>query len=351
MNKEFIMIFEEKDNECCYYCEKDFSKNKLINVATFDGWKKCCNACRDNIFYCCSCKKYYDLNDFVYEDLNNKKSICHSCFDADYFLCRICNKTKKKKYMAGDLYCEECKEQGDNKYKNKTIYSYSYKPVPHFFKMPKEKTDLFIGIELEIAPNLHITSYKNSNYDFIQSIKELTNFVYCKDDSSLPYGGVEIVSHPATINYHNNSNEWKHIFELIKDNNMNNTNGCGLHFHLSRKFFTDESIRVFDYFVNNNEKLMESIGGRPLDDYCEAITKNINNWGQKICSSHCDAINLTPKNTIEIRFCKSTDDIDVFLMRLNTIFQMAMFVKSRSFKDIITKDNKRMFKNFIRNFR
>ncbi len=68
------MNLEENKLDQCYYCNN--SKDKLINVATFDGWKKCCNDCRENIFYCCSCKKYYDLNDFGYETLNNKKSIC-----------------------------------------------------------------------------------------------------------------------------------------------------------------------------------------------------------------------------------------------------------------------------------
>ena len=327
------------EQKTCFFCKNTYNEDEMRKFATFNGFEFSCKECaRSRLYKCSSCKISYYEYDFEKYHINDK-IVCSFC-EHEYFQCSRCHKEKPNTKMAGNLICSDCFNKDNND--NGKIHDYLFKPKPIFHKNKNEKTNLFIGIELEINPC--IDNYDNIN--FVKDISNQNNFVYCKSDGSLSWDGVEIVSHPATLRYHIESNEWKNIFTLMQKYNMSNINGCGLHFHLSRKFFDEENLRVIDYFVNNNEELMQKIGGRRLTDYCERAFKSENQWGLKFCSDHCDAINLTPKHTIELRFCQSTNIYDVFVERLNYIYKIALFSKSCSFKDIIQGDNIKMFEHF-----
>lgn len=133
---------------------------------------------------------------------------------------------------------------------------------------------------------------------------------------------------------------------------MKDTTNCGLHFHVSRNFFTEESLRVLDYFVNSNSEYFEKLGGREFNGYCEKRIKRNTDWGMDFNSDHCDSVNLSNEDTIEIRFCKSTSDYDTFMERLKLIKNLVLFSKTISFEKIVSNENIAnnmiMFEEFIK---
>ena len=132
---------------------------------------------------------------------------------------------------------------------------------------------------------------------------------------------------------------------------MKDTTNCGLHFHISRNFFAEESVRVLDYFVNTNSDYLEKIGGRKFNSYEKRI-KRMDYWGETYDSDHCDSVNLSNEDTIEIRFCKSTSDYDTFMERLKLIKNLVLFSKSVYFTKIMSNENltnnEIMFEEFIK---
>ena len=164
-----------------------------------------------------------------------------------------------------------------------------------------------------------------------------------KQDGSLSNSaGVEIVSHPMTYKYIIETDDWKTLFDKLNKYEMNNTNSCGLHFHLDRKYFEKKDISVIDYIINNFSDYFTKIGGRPLNDYCAKSYKRDDQWGEDIVSRY-HTVNLENSETIELRFCQSTYQFDVFLERLKMIFAIADFAKSHTLSECFGLDTMQNF--------
>lgn len=362
----------------CYRCSTSIWKNNPNTVKHNN--KYYCKRCASVFFkHCSSCDKIMDISrEEYYRDILNQNiyckdcasvmskchtcgevghescfkkiivngreiSVCNSCFNLNYFECKHCNSyhpSSTAVYANDGFYCTNCAnilfrhcnhchavisndnrdEYCENCVDTFIIHSYFHKPEPVFYKEYNEDTNIFIGVELEIQS--YSKSHKNK---FV--IKSYGNpFFYFKHDGSLSSArGVEIVSHPATFSYHCN-NQWSKLFELINLYHMNDIEGCGLHFHISRKgFINNKSIALLDYFVNNNEEKLSEIGGRPFSSYCQHRQKEYNDWGVIAYGDRHDSVNLTNKNTIEIRFCKSTHDYNTFIKRLTMVHNMVNF--------------------------
>lgn len=317
--------------EVCKIYHRDITKvrdeNRYIRVV--------CKNCLGDNFYKCSCCSFWHDSNKGKHTLEDGTIVCNECFKNRYFVCKKCNKISFGN--PNNNFCHNCLEESG-------IHSSIYMPELKFHRMKNEKTKLFIGVELEIDGNSPINCAKY--------FKDNIPFVYCKEDCSLSPNGIEIVSHPATYRFHIETNIWKNIFETLSQNSMEDTTNCGLHFHISRNFFTEESIRVLDYLVNTNSDYFKEIGGREFNDYCEKRIKRMDSWGETYDSDHCDSVNLSNEDTIEIRFCKSTSDYDTFMERLKLIKNLVLFSKTISFEKIVSNENIAnnmiMFEEFIK---
>lgn len=289
----------------------------------------CKDCLKDEYFQCNHCR-FYRHNDEK-DVLKNGTIICNSCHENRFFTCNICHKEYDYSDEGDDENCRFCLEKAG-------IFPYEYNPNFNFYHIDDEDTKCFIGIELEItgAAREACSLYLKNNVPF----------VYCKIDGSIGSDGIEIVSHPATYRYHTETDVWKQVFECMKNNYMYDTSDCGLHFHISRDYFDDESIKVLDYFVNMCSVYLSKIGGREFGDYCYARRKRYNEWGSMFNSDHCEAVNLTNEKTIELRFCDSTNNYEIFMKRLKFIMNIVSFSKSISFNDIILIDKSDLFDKF-----
>jgi hypothetical protein len=151
--------------------------------------------------------------------------------------------------------------------------------------------------------------------------------IYIKEDGSLSRDGMEIVTHPATLDYHINQFPWTDICQtaLSYGYRSHDTDTCGLHIHASRSLFGDSILeqdltiakiillvdRWYDThilrFARRNLSKMRQWADkpnadiRPGDDDIDAVDKS-----KKTADSRYKAVNLCNYSTVEFRFFRGT---------------------------------------------
>lgn len=304
-----------KDNNNNYYCEE----------------------CYNNYYFVCdSCGNVISVDDL--HETANGASICSSCVDLHYFVCDSCEEIYHDSdcyfynnyTFCRDCYCDALSDCG--------IKHYKYIPNNIIFHHSNHEPQLrcntpYIGIELEIQGL--------DRDDFCCALKEIYQTeekFYLKQDGSLIITeGVEIVSMPMSYKFITQTEHWKTIFQLLDDYCMNNTNNCGLHFHIDRNYCSSlDSVSTIDYIVNNYTNYFEKIGGRDFNElhfFCKKVKKDLNKWGCPNFNRYT-AVNLENDNTIELRFCKSTNIYDIFINRVKMVFGIIHFADKYKVNDI-----------------
>lgn len=297
--------------ERCVNCDKEIVDNEFIKIY---GNNYVCKNCSNELDECHYCGELTNILSEIYND------------DEDYYydVCPLCYKEKS------------------------LIYPHDYKPIINFSKPNDRKYVLHVGAELEIQ-----------GYEYECFINKMDNEIiekdfYLKSDGSLNDDGVEIVSHPMILPIM--LKKWKQVFDLMKLHKMNDTNGCGLHFHLDRKYLNDRQIKNIDYIINNFTKSVEKIGSRNIltNEWSERVNKNINEWGVYAPWTRYVAVNLRNKNTVELRCFNSTDDWNKFKSIVIFVFALVEYAKIHTF-EYFTKTNDDKFyislHRFINNFK
>lgn len=102
-----------------------------------------------------------------------------------------------------------------------------------FYKLPKENNVRFYGVELEIDGAGRYDDNAEKIYDTANVQNEV---LYIKSDGSLDEG-MELVSHPCSIDFHRKKFPWEDIVRkaLSLGYRSHNTSTCGLHVHIGRK--------------------------------------------------------------------------------------------------------------------
>ena len=133
---------------------------------------------------------------------------------------------------------------------------------------------------------------------------------------------------------------WKKLFSMLKRNKYDSESSglCGLHVHISREFFKDDSsIMKMIYFYQKFEKDVVLFSRRDTmsvrrwssfyDGYDKTLIgmKDILNDYDKY-NRHIDryrCVNLQNEKTIEIRIMRGTIDFKDFIATLNFIIEIA----------------------------
>lgn len=295
----------------------------------------------DGDYYCdecaveCSCCDAWIVRDEGIVTAHDN-IICQSCYDNEYVTCERCGDVidyESSSRIDDNYYCEYCYENALEDY---NIHPYGYKPDCEFLSCDDEaklrKNNLHIGIELEIEGD-----YKA---DFCQDMSRTYDYnddvFYLKMDGSLSDNGIEIVSQPMTYKYIFEGGKWIDVFDKMRENEMNDTCGCGLHFHIDKEYLDEKSISMIDFMVNTFDEYFSTLGGRDYSDeyYCHKRVKDISDWG-KNTDSRYSAVNLCCCNTVELRFCSSTSDFDVFMQRVRMVFTIVEFAKQYTIKKVM----------------
>lgn len=228
----------------------------------------------------------------------------------------------------------------------KYIKRYDYTPENfNFHNTDLDNDNLFMGVELEIDG----AGESDENAKFIQEFLGADN-CYIMHDGSLSKG-LEITTHPCSINYHK-SLPYKELFKdlVTKGYKSHDTQTCGLHVHVNRNFFGEDptiqdlcTTKVL-YLLEKYWDSVKAIARRDSSRYAErffmkedesmfnllAKAKNGSSWG----SAKYQIVNLIHKNTIEFRMCKGTLKYETFIATLEFIRNLVYLCKNKPLEQI-----------------
>ena len=241
---------EQNEQEEPLYCE---CCGCLIDDDDYNEWNGqiICSDCLENHTTTCECCGERIWDEVVYGD--NDITLCSHCYHHNYTRCSCCDALLHEDdayYLDGETYCRDCYE--DEREENNLIHEYGYKPNPIFYG----EGNRYFGIELEIDGAGRDDDYAEELLDIANAHADL---LYIKTDGSLD-DGMELVSHPCTMDYHINEFPWEDIMHraIHQGYRSHQTNTCGLHLHVNRNAFSDsqeeqdEVISRILYFVEHH---------------------------------------------------------------------------------------------------
>lgn len=240
--------------------------------------------------------------------------LCHSCYEDYYTCCNECGSLihyENAYEFEGEYYCRECYDEVRS---SDSINDYSYKPEPIFYG----DSNRYFGVELEID----LGGKESNNADEILEIgNNSAEHIYIKSDGSLN-DGMEIVTHPMTLDYHLNGFCWKDVMhECVRlGYRSHQTSTCGLHIHVNRDSLgktSDEQEEVVSrilYFVEHHWNEMLKFSRR--SEYAmnrwasrygyENNPKAILDKAKKGNKGRYSAVNLCNYHTVEFRMFRGT---------------------------------------------
>ena len=176
--------------------------------------------------------------------------------------------------------------------------------------------------------------------------------IYIKTDGSLD-DGMEIVTHPMTLNYHINQMPWQEIMqEAIRlGYHSHRTNTCGLHIHVNKNSLGDaselqeERISRILYFVEHHwEELLK---------FSRRTESQMNRWAarygykndpsemiehaKKNGNGRHSCVNITNYDTIEFRMFRGTlklNSLIAAIQLVDIICEMAITFSDTEIKSI-----------------
>lgn len=321
----------------CEDCDYLVYDDTLVMV---DDDRYVCRSCADYYYTCNHCDNLYSSSNLAVDTFYI--TLCQTCYEDHYFTCAGCDEVYSDdecEYINGDYYCQDCAHDH-----GECIHSYSYKPRPLFFGGKAG-----YGLEIEIDDG-------DSRQDAAQDITDAGDgHVYLKDDGSLSSQGIEIVTHPASLDYHVNRFPWDDICSTALDYGYrsHDTDTCGLHIHASRSLFGGTQIEqdltiakimlLVDrwYYTKIVKFARRDIGKmrrwadkpnadiRPGDDDTNAIYKS-----KKYAGNRYRAINLCNSHTVEFRFFRGTLKRDTIIASIQWVDTIINYCRQTPLKDL-----------------
>lgn len=269
----------------------------------------------DNFFECGSCDETYHINNGGYY---MEWHYCDGCLDSNVYECNEC---ETQQWDGNGHDCQDFEEDdGDG---SGVIHNHTYRPTPQFFG----DAVYHFGFELEIE------SMGNGRHEGAELVQDtLGAHAYLKEDGSLN-DGFEIVTHPHTLDSYQSNFDWS-ILDTLKRRGYRswNTQTCGLHVHVSRTAFGNQTPRPlsdaphftrsqrilqkqahelrFMKLIYDNQRQVERIAGRSesrrfasFEDKGNLVRK-VKNGSQS--NGRYSAINTDNDDTIEVRVFKGS---------------------------------------------
>lgn len=258
---------------------------------------------------CSECQSWWKRSIVYSIPRENNPIVCPPCLEeVGYFNCRNCSELHES--------AVGCRGQQ----RNPPGYVYNYGAdvrhvYPKFGDTDREKrisgVKLRYGLELEVQ--------RRSNIKMLDACVRVANALQgdaiIKSDSSIGPEGFEIVTIPATLEYHR-TKLWNRLFRAEADGKSPaqlvkswDTGVCGLHIHITRAAMTKmqlSKLLVF-YHEDKNNAFLSRIAGRtvgPDAHYCKTAKKKLRQQVQTECNDHHDAITISQRNrgkTAEVR--------------------------------------------------
>lgn len=334
---------------CCEDCG-DLVREEDI-IAIDNGTRYVCELCADNYYTCDHCRDLFS-GSYIAVD-TNYTTLCQQCYEDYYFTCDACGEVyhiSDGEYIDYYHYCNSC---ADNH--RTCILPYCEKPNPVFYG-----GEAGYGLEVEIDNG----ECREEAAAEIQAAGG--DHIYLKEDGSLSYMGIEIVTHPATLDYHANQFPWAEICDaaLSYGYRSHDTDTCGLHIHASRTLFGNTLLeqdltiakimllidRWYDtyivQFARRDLYKMRQWADKPDADIqpgdadIEAVHKS-----KKTATNRYKAVNLCNYNTVEFRFFRGTLRRDTIIACIQWVDTIIRYCRNAQLKDLFDASWDNIFGN------
>ena len=309
-----------------------------------------CEDClEDNSDYvqCSECEEWFDANYATMIDTAYDTTICLACYEDDYVTCEKCGDVITVADSEWDdntdaYYCSSCYE------KIQKIKDHDFKPQPIFASLENDKVkkiylniddkELMFGVELEIdngyAPE-----------ECADLLVSKSDDIYLKHDGSLSSDGIEIVTHPCSLEYHLKKLGWENISNAARSYSYesHNAGDCGLHVHVGRQqlgltnrernyaikkitMLIDRHWAEIKKFSRRRESQIRDwaappeLGFEEMENLTENEAIEIVDEKSFTCSRY-QALNLRNRETIEFRIFNGT-------LKTSTIYATLQFVSN-----------------------
>jgi hypothetical protein len=296
-----------------------------------------CEDCIERRYTVCTCCNAYIRTSDNYINLAGSNDlICSTCIsDGDFYTCN----------GSGDWYhiddLERCEDDGElysaEHMPRTVIKSYNYKPE---FNPRGDYREPKYGVEIEADSTYinvdHREKMGRAALNLLNAHENINPlsadaFTYLKQDGSLSEAGFEIVTQPATYDYHMTVN-YKAAFDKLVSYGYksHDTTTCGLHIHIGLDAFGDEH----NERVVNLSRLMWIFEKFPAEIFrlSRRTEYAFNRWAARYGLEEGDtpeniigkargagryhALNFENKHTVEIRVFRGTLNYDTFIASL-----------------------------------
>ena len=176
--------------------------------------------------------------------------------------------------------------------------------------------------------------------------------LYIKTDGSLD-DGLELVTHPMTLEYHLNAMPWAEILHKAQsmDYLSHAAGTCGLHVHISRLAFgctyeqQEAAIARLLYFVEKfwaellrfSRRTQGQMNRRAARYGIRLTPSEQMNHAKNSCAGRYTAVNLTSADTVEIRMFRGTlklNTLKATLEMVNHLVEMAVSMSDSEVQDM-----------------
>jgi hypothetical protein len=342
----------ESPNNVCETCQEDYytcagcGKSLYIDDLTNgpDG-ELYCEECYNNLFIeCYNCSAVVSRDDACSNDMDNHL-YCSDCYSDMFTYCDDCgcDLYRDDAYNTDDgTYCESC-------YNDRTprlLHEYGYSPELTFLDInSKEYNDsndtLYMGIELEVDNGNDANSFLENNESFFEDLP-----VYFCHDGSLNEEGIEMITHPCTLEYHISKIPYHEIFKTFasEDYRSHDTDTCGLHCHINRSYLgktydeCDINIaKILIFYERSWDKIIKFSRRTPsqYNHWCKRYAMSTDNDDQikelletAKSADRYYAVNLSNYTTIEFRVFRGTLNINTFMATLQFVESVIQFIKT-----------------------
>ena len=346
----------------CDECEELWDYDSIEEIDR----RNVCPDCRDSsdYFRCDDCGTWHRRveggwwSSTNYFETGDNHTICQDCFDEKYKRCDDCGEI----YFIFDMtlvenedgdevyYCADCERSRKKKY----IKNYGYKPSPIFktgnhdkFYSSEDIRELVFGVELEIDKG-------EDPEETAGELCEASEDIYCKHDGSLN-NGVEIVTHPCTLDYHLNDLGWDTLCDIALKHGFrsNDARTCGLHVHVGRRQLGSESYERFATtakiillvqrhwgslvtFTRRNESQLDRWAAKPdVDLRAASADELVKNALRERERGRYVAVNLQNSETVEFRLFNGSLKLNTIYATLQFVSNLCLYAKNKSVDDVL----------------
>lgn len=274
-----------------------------------ETWFVTLKQAKEHAHVCSHCSVHWKRNLVYTLPVAGTPKVCGDCIEeAGYFNCRNCSELHES--------ARGCPRMGRQPFGYIHGYSTDVRHIyPKFGDTEREKritgVKLRYGLELEVLRRNPVRMQDAC----VRVASSVSGDAIIKSDSSIGVDGFEIVTIPATLEYHR-TKLWNRFFKTEGDGKSPaqlvqswGTGVCGLHIHITRAAMTKmqlSKLLVF-YHDDKNNAFLSRIAGRavgPDAHYCKTAKKKLRSQVSLECEDHHDAITISARNrgkTAEVR--------------------------------------------------